>query len=55
MIEMLKEQVYHSNIVTSLLTPEVGSPHPLLTQLESCSSEHAQNVAGEKLFPVNVI
>ena len=46
MIEVLKEQVYHSSIVMSLLTRDRKSSHPLLTQLEESSERHEENVAG---------
>ena len=39
MIELLKEQVYHGNIVNSLDLVS-GAPHPLLMELETVSDEH---------------
>ena len=37
MIELMKEQVYHSNIVNSLTASPEQRQHPLLTELETTS------------------
>ena len=46
-IEVLKEQVYHSSVVTSLMSHDRNSSHPLLTQLEESCEKHEENVAGK--------
>ena len=46
MIELLKEQVYHSNVVNSMCDPATTPVHPLMMQLESSSSDHETNVSG---------
>ena len=42
MIELLKEQVYHANIVNSM---DVSGSHPLLVELESASLDHEDSLS----------
>ena len=45
MIELLKEQVYHCNIVNSMDIHSQNAPHPLLVELETASDEHEDSTA----------
>ena len=45
MIELLKEQVYHGNIVNSMDVNGQQPPHPLLIELETASEDHEQSMA----------